>query len=432
MKIITTHKNTDFDALASVIAATILYPGAIGVIPKMVNRNVEKFLSTHKTAFNIVLPHEIEHEEVDTLIVVDTHCWKRLDRMEKLRQRDDLVIHIWDHHEEGDINASWQCIEPVGATVTLLVRELQRRKICLTPLDSTVLLIGLYEDTGHLSYPLTGREDAAAAEYLLGNCADLNVASFFLNPPYEEVQRDVLFKLIENTEKISHRKILIGINIVKLEKNVPMLASIVSMYRKLISTEVVFAIFVNNETSCTVIARSANERVDVAAVLGHFGGGGHPGAASATIKLERYSPESVKEKIIRVIRENRINRATIADLMSYPVTMVSPDTPMEKIREIMEEKGIRGILVGTEEDLEGIIVLWDLKKIKQDRQWKAPVKAFMARNVTTIPPNIDPAEAAQIMVQRNIGHLPVEHQGRIIGILTRTDMLTFFYDMLPD
>src|SRR6056297_569665 len=98
MKVSTTHKNTDFDALASVIAATILYPDAIGVIPKMVNRNVEKFLSTHKTAFNIVLPNEIEHEKVDTLIVVDTHCWKRLDRMEKLRQRDDLVIHIWDHH----------------------------------------------------------------------------------------------------------------------------------------------------------------------------------------------------------------------------------------------------------------------------------------------------------------------------------------------
>ena len=47
MKIITTHKNTDFDALASVIAGTLLYPGAKGVIPKMVNKNVAQFLSTH-------------------------------------------------------------------------------------------------------------------------------------------------------------------------------------------------------------------------------------------------------------------------------------------------------------------------------------------------------------------------------------------------
>ena len=67
MDIITTHKNTDFDALASVIAGTLLYPGAVGVIPKAVNKNVEKFLSTHKTAFNIILPHEVDHEAVKRL-----------------------------------------------------------------------------------------------------------------------------------------------------------------------------------------------------------------------------------------------------------------------------------------------------------------------------------------------------------------------------
>ena len=78
MQIITTHKNTDFDALASVIAGTMLYPGAIGVVPKSVNTNVARFLSTHKTAFNIVLPNEINHDQVKRLIVVDTDQWRRL------------------------------------------------------------------------------------------------------------------------------------------------------------------------------------------------------------------------------------------------------------------------------------------------------------------------------------------------------------------
>ena len=40
MLIATTHKNTDFDALASVIGATLLYPGCIGVVPKMTNKDV--------------------------------------------------------------------------------------------------------------------------------------------------------------------------------------------------------------------------------------------------------------------------------------------------------------------------------------------------------------------------------------------------------
>lgn len=433
MQIITTHKNTDFDGLASVIAGTILYPGATGVIPKMVNRNVERFLSTHKTAFNIVLPNEINHDEVTTLVVVDTNQWRRLDRMEKLKNREDLTIHIWDHHEQsGDIIPNWQCQEAAGSTVTLLVRELKRRNFTLSPLDSTVLLIGLYEDTGHLTYPSTGVEDAKAAVYLLENGADLNVAAVFLNPPYEEVQKDILFKLIENTEKFNHHGLSIGINIVELSEKVPMLSTIVNMYRKLISTDAVFAIFTDEKAATTIIARSGSERIDTGAIMKLFGGGGHSGAASATIRSGKFSPEEIKDIIIEKFRENKISGATVADLMSYPVTMVGGSTSMKVAQQIMEEQHIRGLLVGTEENLEGIIVLWDFKKIKKDRQWESPVKAFMIRQVETIPPDLDPVEAAQKMVKKNIGHLPVKHQGKIIGIITRTDILTYFYNMLPD
>jgi hypothetical protein len=48
MQIITTHKGTDFDAAASVLAAKILYPEAVAVLPKSLNPNVRAFLSNHK------------------------------------------------------------------------------------------------------------------------------------------------------------------------------------------------------------------------------------------------------------------------------------------------------------------------------------------------------------------------------------------------
>jgi len=429
---VTTHKNTDFDGLASVIAATLLYPGAVGVVPKMVNKNVEQFLSTHKTAFNIVLPGEVNHDDIDTLVVVDTGSWKRLDRMEKLRTRTDLRIHVWDHHQQGDIACHWHCLATTGATVSLLIREIRRRKMTLSPLDSTVLLLGLYEDTGHLSYPSTTPLDAEAAAFLLNNGADLNVAAFFLNPPYEEVQRDLLFDLLKNSEKISHRKTTVGLNVIRLEKKVPMLSAIVNMYRNLINCQAVFVIAVNDETSCTIIGRSGSDRVDVAAVLRHFGGGGHPRAASATIRSDDCDPQQLKKQVIARIRESTTKRATVFDLMSYPVTMVPADTPMMEVRRIMEEKAIRGILVGSENTLEGIVVLWDFKKIRQERQWQQPVKAFMIRQVATIAPDMEPSEAVQLMIRKNIGHLPVALEGKIIGILTRTDILTYFYDMLPE
>ena len=429
MEVIATHKNTDFDALASVIAATLLYPGAVGVIPKSVNSNVGKFLSTHKTAFNIILPREVDCDRVEKLIVVDTDQWSRLEMLSELKEKNLQEIHVWDHHSGGDIEATWICQEPMGSTVTLLVREMKNRGMKLTPLDSTVLLIGLYEDTGHLSYPSTRPEDAAAAAYLLENKADLNVAAFFLNPPYEEPQRDILFSMMKNTSTFQHNNYSIGINIIKLDRKVPMLAAIVAMYRKIINTDAVFVIFINDEKSSTIIGRSGVDRIDVGRIVKHFGGGGHSAAGSATVKTVDYNPEELKQEIIHQVRQDRTSGATIADLMSFPVATVSPDTSLSRAREIMEEKKIRGLVVVEEEKIDGIIVLWDFKKLKRDNQWDLPVKAFMIRNVETIPPDMDPSQAARLMVDKNVGHLPVEHNGKLIGIITRADILTYFYGM---
>lgn len=433
MHIITTHKNTDFDALASVIAGTLLYPDAVGVIPKSVNNNVAKFLSTHKTAFNIVLPKEIDYDKVKRLTVVDTDQWRRIDKSQKLRKRQDIEINVWDHHQNGgDIEADWVCQETIGATVTLLIREMKRREMDLNPLTSTVLLIGLYEDTGHLSFPSTRSEDASAVAYLLKNGADLNVATVYLNPPYEENQKDILFTMMQNTEKIKHNNYTVGINIIQLKQKVPMLAAIVSMYRKIINAEAVFIIFINDETSSTVIGRSGVDRIDIGGLLKKLGGGGHAAAGSATVKSKDNSPQEIKNKIVEFIKENRSSGAVIADLMSFPVTFVSPDTSMQKVRETMQEKKIRGILVGDENNLQGIIVVWDFKRLKQKKHWESSVKVFMVRDVATTKPGLQPSHVAQFMVKKNIGHLPVKHEGKIIGIITRTDILNYFYGMLPE
>ena len=434
MQVIATHRNTDFDALASVIGATLLYPNAVGIVSKQINSNVAQFLSTHKTAFNLVLPHEVNFASVKRLIVVDTDQWRRLGRVAQLRKRGDLEIFLWDHHlNGGDIKADFRCQEPVGATVTLLVREMKRRQTELNPLVSTVMLIGLYEDTGHLSYPSTTAEDAAAASFLLANGADLNVASFFLNPPYEDVQRDILFKMIQNTDKIKHHHLMIGISVLRPDKKVPMLAAIVSMYRRIINADAVFVICANDDHSSTIIGRSrGRDFIDIGKVLKKFGGGGHPAAGSATRRNGDQDPDQLKKKLIDIIKQHKTGGVTVADLMSFPVTIVDGSTPMFQIRDLMQDQNIRGVLVGNEDHLEGIIVLWDLKKLRLDKQWQSPVKAFMARDVETIPPNFKPGEAAQLMVKKNIGHLPVTHSGKVIGIVTRTDIITYFYDLLPE
>lgn len=430
--IITSHKQTDFDALASIIGATYLYPESIGVVPKQVSNNVSRFLSTHKTAFDLILPNEVDPEKVMKLVVVDTCSWQRLDRMDKVKSREDLEVHVWDHHPAtGTIEADWSCQEHIGATVTLLIREMKKRQVTLNPLTSTVMLIGLYEDTGHLTFPSTTAEDVYAAGFLLENGADLNVASFFLNPPYEEKQKEILFEMMKGTEKRTISNYSIGFNIVPLEGKVTTLSSIVNMYRKIINVDAIFVIFITNGRA-TVIGRSAVEMIDIGRLLAQMGGGGHAGAGSATIKTSEASPEEIKQQIINLMESEEREGIRISDLMSFPVQSVLPDTSMREVHSLMSKEKIRGVLVMENDTLLGIVVLWDFKKLKYDKHWDKPVKAYMARNLTTVAPDAIPAQVGKLMLDANIGHLPVVLDDKVIGIVTRTDILNYFYDLLPE
>ena len=119
MLIVTTHKNTDFDGFASVIAATILFPDAVAVLPKHLNPNVKAFLSIHKELFLTHTAADVDLKAVDRLIVVDVNSWSRLDRMEPLKNRKELEILLWDHHiEQGSIHASSSCIEETPRSST--------------------------------------------------------------------------------------------------------------------------------------------------------------------------------------------------------------------------------------------------------------------------------------------------------------------------
>ncbi|MGB9439819.1 MAG: DHH family phosphoesterase, partial [Desulfobacterales bacterium] len=139
MQIITTHKGTDFDAAASVLAAKILYPEAVAVLPKSLNPNVRAFLSIHKDLFDVQTPDKIELEEVMSLIIVDTNRWDRLDQMDRLKEKENLEIILWDHHlNEGNIDATWKCMDAVGANITLLIRNLKEQNKRLTPIQATL------------------------------------------------------------------------------------------------------------------------------------------------------------------------------------------------------------------------------------------------------------------------------------------------------
>jgi len=122
----------------------------------------------------------------------------------------------------------------------------------------------------------------------------------------------------------------------------------------------------------------------------------------------------------------------ISDLMSFPVITVTDGTPMKKVAEILKEKGCTGLPVVNGSRPVGMISRRDFRRIKKESQLTSPVKAFMTNNVLTIEPGKSPMQAARLMVKHDIGRLPVVENNRIIGIITRSDAMLYFYDLLPD
>lgn len=432
MRIVTTHKNTDFDGLASMVAATLLYPGAVAVLPKVINPNIKAFLSIHKDLFNIISVAECPIDAVDSLVIVDANSWGRLDGFQKLRQDDDLEIILWDHHAgEGDIRANWECRETVGANITLMLRNIKKEKTQLTPMQATLFLAGLYEDTGNLSFPSVTAEDAYAAAYLLETGADLHVLGSLLRPVYGQKQKNILFQMLQTTERIKVNGFTISINKLDIEGHVGSLSVVVNMYREIVNVDAAFGIFSDKERHRSiVIGRSNSDGLDMGATMRELGGGGHPGAGSAMMKS--VEPEAIAQMIKESIQGRQQTAVKISDLMSFPVLSVSPGTSMREVALVLREKGCTGLPVVDEGRLVGIISRRDFQKISKDNQLTAPVKAFMRKNVITTDPGMNPMEATRLMVKHDIGRLPVVENGRIIGIITRSDAMRYFYDLLPD
>ena len=432
MQIITTHKGTDFDAAASVLAAKILYPEAVAVLPKSLNPNVRAFLSIHKDLFDVHTPDEIELEEVRSLIIVDTNRWDRLDRMDRLKEKENLEIILWDHHlTAGDIDATWKCMDAVGANVTLLIRNLKQQNKKLTPIQATLFLAGLYEDTGNLTFPATKAEDALAAAYLLQQGADLSVLNSFLRPAYGESQRKILTRMLQSAQRKRLGGYQIGINKLDISGHVNNLAVVVGMYREILNVDAAFGIFVHPKRgNIIVIGRSGPDGLDVGLIMRALGGGGHPAAGSALIKS--VNPDDVELMIVNLINGNQPVAVQISDLMSYPVVTIAPDTRMKEISTILREKGHTGIPVLDGGSLVGIISRRDFWKAKKTSALNAPVKAFMTTNVITIEPGKSPMQAARLMIKHDIGRLPVVKSGRVIGIVTRSDTMRYLYDLLPE
>ena len=110
---------------------------------------------------------------------------------------------------------------------------------------------------------------------------------------------------------------------------------------------------------------------------------------------------------------------SVADVMTRYLFTVAPLTTVRLARQLTRERGVRHLLVTAEDELLGVLCACDLNAASDA---SAPVAKHMRPNPFTTHPLATLSEAAAIMRAFRIGCLPVERNGRIVGIVTRGDL----------
>jgi tRNA nucleotidyltransferase (CCA-adding enzyme) len=432
MNLIATHKNTDFDGFACLLAAGILYPEAIPFLPKTLNANVRSFYTLHKKVFPFFEETDWDPSGVTKLIVVDVNVWSRLEIPGSIASNPGLEVHIWDHHREtGNIKGDQVFVQPVGAATSLLVTQIEQKRETISPIQATLFLAGIYEDTGNLSFPSTTSEDARATAFLLEQGADLNVIKKFVRPVYGLRHKEILVEMLKNENKVKVDGLLVSFIKIDIEGYTPGLSPVVDRYQEFADIDATFAFFTDpKKNQCMIIARSHADALNVGQVLKKLGGGGHPNAGSALVKS--VDLEGLEDQIAELIRNREDSSIQISDLMSYPVKTVNQDTLMKEVALLLREKGCTAFPVSDGGSLKGIISRRDFKRAKKQSDMDSPVKAFMSRNIIHIGTEQSVTEATRLMVKHNIGRLPVLNDQKLIGIITRSDLMRYYYDMLPE
>ena len=191
MQVVTTHHNADFDGLASMVAVRKLYPDVRLVLSGGAQETVHAFLSAHD--LNLTKLKDLDLAQVSTLILVDTHEPERIGLFKQCWLDPKVEVQVFDHHGADSCRTGIpvpgktisQVIETVGATVTMLIERVRDAGVPVTPLEATVLALGLYDETGSFSYSSTTPRDLQAAAFLLGTGADLKLVMQTLRRPLD-------------------------------------------------------------------------------------------------------------------------------------------------------------------------------------------------------------------------------------------------------
>ena len=212
--------------------------------------------------------NDLPEEPIDGVTLVDTQSM--------VTQRGinaKTAVQVVDHHpRRPDLPENWQVtLDEVGACTTLFVEGLREHNGALNPIHATLLLLGIYEDTGSLIYADTTARDARAVSFLLEQGASLQIATRYLNPALSAEQRVVYDRILATceTHNLNGQEVIVAaIDAVEMTDEI---STVAHKVRDLLDPPALF-LLVRTVEGVRLVARSTTDSIDVSAVAAYFGG----------------------------------------------------------------------------------------------------------------------------------------------------------------
>ncbi len=425
MQVIVPHANTDLDALGAAVGAQVLYPQASIIFPGLLLPGAAEFYTLHRHHVRTHSAREVDLHRIAHLIAVDAADPERLGPLAGILHRPGVVVHVYDHHpsEPGDLDGTLQVRAEVGACSTLLAELAAEAGARLTPFQATALLLGIYADTGSLMLPSTTARDVHAAGWLLENGGNLRLVGQFVRTDLNSAQQELLAQLVGTTRIHPVRGVRIRIAGGSTAGYVGGLAHVVHKLTELQPAPATF-VAVRMGDRVHLVGRSDVPWVDAGQVLRVFGGGGHAQAGSATVK--NLSLDAVLTHLQTRLEAAVGQPPTVRDLMKSPVRAVPPQLILDEAEKIMVRYGHSGLVVVDQEQVVGVVSRRDCEKARRHGLAHAPVKGAMVRPVV-VSPDMPLDEVQGLLMHAGAERLPVSEHGRLVGIVTRSDLLGQLY-----
>ncbi|HWM14586.1 MAG TPA: CBS domain-containing protein [Gaiellaceae bacterium] len=422
MDVIVSHANTDFDALAAMLAARRLYSGAVIALSGSLNRNVREFYRLHADELDLVEPGRVDLDAIRRLVVVETVQPERLGEFERVARDPSVEVVVFDHHsgEPPDwVKPENLVLSEDAALTTTLVGILAERELEPTPLEATVFALGIHEDTGSLGYPGVGRRDAEALAWCLRHGASQDMVTQYLRSPLAEEERALLDALVSALETHSAGGLEVLVAAVAWPGYVDGVSNLAHKIVDLTDARaLVCLVEMDARVFCVVRARVAD--LDAAAVAAALGGGGHAQAASA---VHRGSLAEARALVLAALPGAARRGRTAGEIMSRPARFVEPDASVAHAMVLCQRHRQSGILVAEDERLVGLVARESLDQAIGHGLSHAPVKSVMSSDVATCEEDTPLPELTRLFRTSDAGRVAVMRDEKVVGVVARSDLL---------